>query len=199
MVAALVLPSTIAGFQKRVFVNKVKYAYAVMSNAFLMSQQEHGDPTEWDWGNDNSLENNKRVVETYILPYLSVVETSSYGAYMVVRIKNGTKFMFVLDGCTNPATCNPVTVDALRIIGSANGLIAGTNATERNYSRNDFVMNFYKTKKNLTFFNWGGDSRDAIKNNSIYACNKNIDKNKRMNCGALIFYDGWQIKDDYPW
>ena len=41
--------------------------------------------------------------------------------------------------------------------------------------------------------------RDYYLNDGKYACNKNIVKNRRLHCAALIFYDGWQISDDYPW
>lgn len=69
----------------------------------------------------------------------------------------------------------------------------------RDYSRSDFILEFSKSSEKLEFFNWGGNTREGMKNNSKYACNKNIAKNMRYNCGALIFYDNWEIKDDYPW
>ncbi len=200
IIAALTIPGLIAGWQKKVVVNKLKHSYSVLSNALLQASQVHGDPTEWDWGDNNSLENCKRMVHSYVTPYMNIIEETSYGQYVVIRIKNGTTFMFVLDGCTNPDACDPITISSLRIIVSSNGLIAGMSDNRRDYSRKDFVLNFYRSRNKLTFFNWGGEgSRDAIKNNSIYACNKSIAKNKRMNCGALIYYDGWEIKDDYPW
>ena len=53
----------------------------------------------------------------------------------------------------------------------------------------------------LSFFNWysGEKNRDSIKNHYKYGCNKDIPKHQRMNCGALLQMDSWEIKDDYPW
>ena len=200
IIAALTIPGLIAGWQKKVVVNKLKHSYSVLSNAFLQASQVHGDPTEWDWGDNNSLENCKRMVHTYVSPYIDIIEESYYGNYVVIRIKNGTTFMFVLDGCTNPDACDPITISSLRIIISSNGLIAGMSDNRRDYSHKDFVLNFYKSKNKLTFFR-GGAARSVLINDGAtpYSCNKTTDKNKRMNCGELIFQDGWEIKEDYPW
>lgn len=175
VVAALVLPSAINGYQKRVYATKVKYAYTIFSNAFIMAEQEHGDPTEWDWDNINySFDGTKHMVETYILPYVNVVETSSYGNNMVAQIKNGTTFMFFLDGCISDS-CEPKVINSLYIIGSTKGIVSTMGDERRDYSRSDFIMQFSKTNKKLIFFNWGGSKREEIKNNSIYACNKNTE------------------------
>ena len=199
VVIAMTLPSLIGKWQKQVFVNKVKYTYSILANAFLLAQEEYGDPTQWDWGNAQTYDNNKRVVSTYILPYINTLESSRhYGNYQIVTLKNGITLMFILDGCT-ASTCNPINISSLYIIGSLKPKIDGLSGNERDYSREDFVLKFSKYKKKLEFFNWGGKTREQIKNNSIYACNESISKNKRLNCGALIFYDNWQIRKDYPW
>ena len=200
IVTAMTLPSLIGKWQKQVFANKVKYTYSILLNTFLLAQQEYGDPTEWDWGSSFSYDNNRRVVETYILPYINTLEsTRHYGNYQIVTLKNGITLMFILDGCSNPDSCNPISVHALYIIASLKPKIETLTGNTRDYSREDFVFLFKKTDKKLNFFNWGGNTRELIKNNSVYACNKNIPKNKRLNCGALIFYDNWEIKEDYPW
>lgn len=200
VVMAMTLPALIGKWQKTVFANKVKYAYSVISNAFLMAEQEYGDPTQWDWGSEQTYENNKRVVETYLLPYLNTLETGRhYGNYQIAALKNGLYLMFILDGCTNPDACNPVTISALYIIVSTKPKTIPMQDEKRDYSREDFILRFSRSNKKLNFFHWGNFTRDGIKNHSLYGCNKNILKNKRLNCGALIFYDGWEIKDDYPW
>lgn len=199
----MTLPALIAKWQKTVHVNQMKHTYSVIANAFQMSMQEHGNPKEWDWGADNSKSNLTRVVETYLLPYLSLdtkntKQPGQYNHYYAARLKNGTPLLFGLDGCT-ASTCNPISITSLYIIVSAKGNVQPLLHESRDYSREDFILKFDKGNANLTFFNWGGKTREGMKNSSKYACNKNIDKNKRLNCGALIFYDNWEIKDDYPW
>ena len=43
--------------------------------------------------------------------------------------------------------------------------------------------------------------RNVIRNTSRTACSKTGDdyRYNSFSCGALIQYDGWEIKDDYPW
>ena len=136
VVMAMTLPALIGKWQKTVFANKVKNAYSVISNAFLMAEQEYGDPTQWDWGSEQTYENNKRVVETYLLPYLNTVETGRhYGNYQIAALKNGLYLMFTLDGCTNPDACNPVTISALYIIVSTKPKIIPMQDEKRDYSR----------------------------------------------------------------
>ncbi len=45
----------------------------------------------------------------------------------------------------------------------------------------------------------GHQTRENLLNNSMRGCNSNNASQGRTYCGALIQYDGWQIKDDYPW
>lgn len=195
----MTLPVLIGKWQKTVHVNQMKHTYSVIANAFQMSMQEHGNPKEWDWGVDGSKSNVTRVVETYLLPYLSLdtkntkQPISSYAA----RLKNGTTLLFSLDGFRTPT--GNLSITTLYIIVSPKGNVRSITNESRDYSREDFILMFNNYNTNLTFFNWGGNTREGMKNSSKYACNKNIAKNYRLNCGALIFYDNWEIKDDYPW
>lgn len=199
IIAAMTIPALIGKWQKQVFINKVKYTYSILANALIMAQQEHGDPTEWDLGNEPSFENTKRVADTYILPYLNTLESSrEFEKNLIVNLKNGTSLMFMLDGCT-ASTCNPIWLNNLYIIMSTKPKMDKLDGETRDYSREDCIFLFRTDIKNLKFFAWTGSTREGIINNPTYGCNKNIPKNKRYNCGALIFYDGWQIKEDYPW
>ena len=59
-----------------------------------------------------------------------------------------------------------------------------------NYRNSEIFLNVVGT----------GLERDEILNgdsvNPTYGCNRN---GVGLYCGGLIIYDGWQIKDDYPW
>ena len=48
-------------------------------------------------------------------------------------------------------------------------------------------------------FNWDGTREGLIegKKNALYGCNKT--STNRAYCAKLIQYDGWEIKEDYPW
>ena len=205
IVAAMTLPAVVGKWQKTVHINQMKHTYSVIANAFQMSMQDNGNPKEWYWGTDGSKENLTRVVETYLIPYLNLdtkntEQSGQWNQFYIARLKNGTTLGFVLDGCTDPKTCNPILIDTLYIVVSTKGKVSGMFAEDRDYSREDFILRFNRANEALYFFLWGNkSSRQSIKNHAEYGCNKNIPKNYRYNCGALIFYDNWEIKDDYPW
>ena len=120
-------------------------------------------------------------------------------------LSNGTVLTFMTDGNTEN---NIYTPDTLYITASFNGNKSIYNDESRDYARHD-VMMVIPIKSNDTkvrFFTWQDNSsnfanvdRDKLKNQAKFGCNENIDKRLRWNCGALIQYDNWEIKDDYPW
>ena len=213
IVAAMTLPTLIEKHKKKVFVTKMKYTYSVLNNAFLMAQQEYGDPKDWDWGKGLTQENTLRIIQTYISPYLakSYESWSTYNGSVpiyIIRLKNGIALSLLLDGSWDTSKGEEgekeASISTIYIIGSMKNKQSNLQSVDRDYSRDDFVMVFnrgtvYYKNDRLTFFNHGGHTREEIRDNSKYACNNSIAKNMRLNCGMLIFHDGWEIKDDYPW
>lgn len=206
VVASLTMPNLIAKHQKSVHVNRMKQTYTILSNAFLMAQQEYGEPKGWEWDTQNvSAENLTRFVEKYVIPYLSLSSKDGYyeaieNSY-VCRLKNGTTFLFQFDGYNKDSIPNgPVTnITTLRILVSHKNNTSSFRQKYRDYSRSDYYIN-YNRSNGLKFSGYDtGKQRDYYLKDGKYACNKNIDKNMRIHCAALIYYDGWKIKDDYPW
>ena len=77
----MTMPNLIAKHQKKVYVNRMKQTYTILANAFLLSRQDYGEPSEWDWDSTNvSQENLARVIEKYIIPYLSV----SFRSFIII-------------------------------------------------------------------------------------------------------------------
>lgn len=208
VVAALTIPALIVKHQKKVFATKVKQTYAIVSNALISSVAENGSPSTWDYGESgnadgstilNKPEHIKEMVKKYFKPYLKIIKEEQTASNYYIILSNGTTLTFVTDGSINDS--NIYTPTALYIAASINNNTDPYASTTRDYSRKDFIMRVdtRETNARIKFFNWGGDTREKIKNTSKYACNKNIRKNLRYNCGALIQYDGWEIKNDYPW
>lgn len=209
VVAALTIPSLIEKHQKKVFATKVKQNYAIVSNALISSVADNGAPNTWDYGNSKDIgsgstqdpEHTKEMVKKYFTPYLKVIEEgNSNNINYYIVLSNGTTLTFYTDGSIDPAT-NIYTPSTLYIVGSFNNNTNTYFSTTRDYSKKDFIMkvNTNETNARVKFFNWGGDTREGIKNTSKYACNKNVQKHRRLNCGALLQYDGWEIREDYPW
>ena len=197
----MTMPVLVEKHKKQVFVTKIKYAYTIIANAFLSAKADYGDPTEWDWGTEFTDENTERIIKTYFSPYLSKTEEglTHKNHYYYIKLKNGVTLTLGLDGCSDQDTCSEIYVNTIYIMASLNGNTSYILDKSRDYSREDAVMRFTKHSKGLLYFNWGGKMRENVINHEEYGCNSRIPKNKRLNCGQLIFLDGWQIKDDYPW
>ena len=60
-------------------------------------------------------------------------------------------------------------------------------------------MTELKRNKRLVML-WNQKNRNILIKDTNYACKKGMHAPYAGGyCGALIQYDGWQIKDDYPW
>ncbi len=207
VVAAMTMPTLIAKYQKKVFATKVKQTYAILSNALTSSIAANGTPAEWSYGatsdevSTGSKEDLTYIVNTYFKPYLKVAEDIGYKSlgYHIV-LSNGTTLSFFTDGDSTNGIYTPTTI---YILASNNKNTKVYWDASRDYSQHDIFYTIYKDHhKFLNLFCWRCSEdvkRDDIKNDNSYGCNKNIAKNDRYNCGALIMNDGWEIKDDYPW
>lgn len=204
MVAALTIPNLIVNYQKKVFVTKTKYVYNVLSRAVEASIQENGTPDTWNYGSKKqgigfNKDELQYFVDTYFKPYLKTTKDTTAGLndYSLL-LNNGITLSFFVDGGTD--SHGIFTPSVIYIISSFNGNKTGYADISRNYSKNDiFLALGRKYNWKLSFFNWGGNTRNGIKNHGSYGCNEAVPKHKRFGCGALIQFDGWQIKEDYPW
>ena len=212
VVAAMTMPTLIKKHQQWVLVTRLQKNYSIVSQALITSVSENGDFKEWDLGTDYTKANLKRVVDTYFVPYFKKLEiydgagTNSYHNYGFY-LTDGTLVTFELDGSSNLGY-SPNSIGILFDFTNDKANSTALAAT-KDYSRKNFMMRFH-SMRNFSFFSWGkcGDTwcsnpseikREDLINHPVYGCNANIPKNKRLNCGALIMFDGWQIKDDYPW
>lgn len=209
IVAALTMPILIEKHKKTVLTSRLKKIYSVTSNAIILSEADNGFIKEWDLGSEYSRENLKRVVNKYLLPYFKVIEiveskddNGSYATYGF-RLADGTTLLFSLDGASAIGD-SPQTI---MILVDFKGREAINSLENLDYSRDNFEMAINKSRGKLNFFAWGAKAgsyaenytREDLINHYKYGCNSKVSKTLRFNCGALIQYDGWQIKDDYPW
>ena len=206
IIAAMTLPGLIGKWQKTVYVNRMKKTYSVIANAFLMAREDYGDPREWEYGTTNRRDNLMRILNTYLLPYLNLDSKSKVSEdpnsdLYPVWLKDGTTLTFRLDGSyTVKDDPSSYRVTTIYIIVSHKNKTSKLTAADRDYSREDYILRFNMYNGNLMFFNLrNSTSREAVRDDATYGCNANVPKNMRLNCGQLIFMDGWQIKDDYPW
>ncbi len=224
VVAALTIPTLISNYNKRQTVTKLKQTYSILSQALTMAQVKDGDPTTWDvagiYGttvgdpNFNREEAIEKFVTKYLVPYMKVSKT--YGNANASQI-NYDGFYSPSGKRSNQSTwgyylllSNNVLV--LTGIGTS-GCVGGTNpdgscvSTEyRNivfyvdingYSKPNtlgkdvFLMTFNLQNKQFGFHKY-----NISRSSMLRSCR--TDDGAQV-CGYLIYLDGWQIKDDYPW
>ena len=212
VVAALTIPTLIAKHQKKVFATRVKQTYSIVSNAFLSSVADNGYPDTWNFGekvvNDgnttlNDPDHVEKMMDTYFVPYLKIINRGRINNAPYIILSNGTSLTFGTDGSTVNNIYSP---GSFRIIASFKKIGTLDYTLDPDYSRDSVVLNIGKNDKKVGFFDWrtqGTDTnrpkRDILRDDPTYGCNKNVRREFRWNCGALIQLDNWEIKDDYPW
>ena len=219
IVAAMTIPTLIANYQKKQTVTKLKQTYSMISQALTMAQSEHGDTTTWALdgiiGADTSDPNIdvrkilKTFAQTYFIPYVKVTKDYGYTNFSSIGY----------DGLYSPTEGIKRNNYGYNILLSNNVLLSlfiGTSGTIQNpdgttthkYShiffridtnafdgpnmqgKDSFLTKFDLNKRVFEFHNYGQGSRTQYLNNC---------KADSQICGYLIYLDGWEIKDDYPW
>ena len=213
IVAAMTLPTLIEKHKKQVTVNKLKRSYTTISQMFNMARKDYGDPNEWSFEfgelNSNSfIEILPRIATTYFLPYLDVIDNCGISCS---KIPNNYKYlnnslinqfhtnlyytMFLKDGSILffSVNNNGVELYDLIVVIDIDG-IKGENTMGKD------VFSYYLNTKTVAKSNFWGLTGTNVKRESLLndarGCNNN---GLGQYCGALIQYDGWEIKDDYPW
>jgi prepilin-type N-terminal cleavage/methylation domain-containing protein len=194
VVAALTLPSLIANYQKKQTVVKLKRFYTTMNQAIRLSEAENGPAEDWTYPAANN--NDAQMLEfynRYLANYLksTKAEICNYRSFNMLCV-------YYTDG----------TLVAMR---NAYGIDIDFFTNVRYFSQGDSLKNRFNFNLNKIntgvskiqqyqiepyTYGWDG-TRAGLFSHSRYGCRK--DSPTGNFCAKLIQYDGWQIKDDYPW
>ena len=226
VVAAMTLPSVILNYQKNVTVTQLKKAYTTISQAFMMAQSDYGDMAGWDYvGFDLDYSEAGRALNNfankYLIPYIQKVESCPSGtsgktkcAYEIYNRDSSVRLPASQDGSNDYRF---IMNDGMLVRLSYNNDGGANDTGEVHYGGSLFIKVDINGKKrpnmvgrdifylildtNATKVNMHGigQTRENLLNGAR-GCK--YDSNNKFSgewCGALIQYDGWQIKDDYPW
>ena len=191
VVAALTIPAVITNYQKQETLSRLKKAYSIVQQAIKLSEVENGDIVNWL---PDVIDENSRVFENWYLKYLDkhITSTSKYR-----DTTNTTHYNVALsDGSGFNAYSPSSTVSSGEARAYFFYCLDFKNCKAESYNGKDtflftlcadgrFIASSYCTSL---------PSRETI----LQAC-KNANASKRQACTALIQYDGWVIKKDYPW
>lgn len=212
IVAAMTLPVLIGKYQKKQTEVQLQKSFTELSQLLKLSEVDNGSVEYWDFtlSGDNFY-------SKYLKQYLKKVReipNKDFKKYMVYTNLNGQK-------CTGEVWCTQGdSFYSYLASGSVIGIM--THPGQDKYKavsidingdkkpnqlgRDVFIFAVSKTLKGLVPYGLqdagivGGVFKDfdrnKIKTGGDYSCNKN---KKGIWCSALIYTDGWQIKDDYPW
>ncbi|MDR1326924.1 MAG: prepilin-type N-terminal cleavage/methylation domain-containing protein [Heliobacteriaceae bacterium] len=197
VVAALTMPALIAEHKKKVFITKSRYMYSLLSQATVSVIAEHGDISGWDFGATGGVgptpELTRNFVYKYYAPYINYVKDGIKNGVYYMELKNGIHLAWQLDWQSGANATN------VYMVPSFDGTVEDLLGPHRDYSHKDIVLTIGHGMP-LRFFSWVNmNDRAGMINESNYGCNKTQPVNRRLHCGALLQYDGWEIKNDYPW
>lgn len=195
VVAAMTLPTVINKYKKQVAVNKLKKFYSVMTQAIKLEEAQNGALEYWmtDCPDKNGC------FETWYNKHLdkhikSVLKRKANGtstSYYEVEFADGSGFnAYATSGmvhffyCTEFAYCGNEKYDGVRT----------------------FLFSIGKINDKYKFVTSTTDAQTKTREELLDGCLKgnydNADvfsQGRRHYCTRLIEYDGWEMKDDYPW
>ena len=211
VVAALTIPSLVSNYRKTATVVALRNVYSILQNAKQLSEVDNGPMSTWKFPegyynyNSDELPN---FVRKYYLPYFrSAKECKGFNCF----------------NNYSPVTLTDVSMDGLMwqnyFVTLADGTIlnffpninAGyfwLYADINGYKKPNkvgidiFVFDIYKyasSSYKVAFWNSSLPTRERLMTIQGYGCNKDAERFAGFNCGALIVFDNWQIKDGYPW
>ena len=217
IVAALTIPTLITNYQKKQTVTKLKQTYSVLSQAITMAQVARGDMANYDLGYfykvssmDPSFNRKEYLTNfflNYIKPYVKVAEDYGYKvgttdldyparshADYYFKLQSGVLVAISFStGCYNYLpegnACDEQGsyYESLIFLVDINGF-----EPPNTQGKDIFWMNVSTSTGKFQFY--GANINYSSRASLLKAC-----KNAGYLCGNLIMYDGWQIKDDYPW
>ena len=219
IVAAMTIPTLISSYKKKQTVTKLKQTYSILSQALTMAQVKEGDSSSWDlsgiYGTSDKDPNFSKedtitnFAEKYLMPNLKVAQNYGYTFFdeskgyiygdnvaeagYFFMLPNGVFVRCTLGktaciGGTNPdGTC--VSQDYQNIIFNVD-----VNGFQKpnSFGSDIFFMMFDVRKKVFGFHHI--DNHNDDRDYYISICGSS-----GQTCGYLIYLDGWEIKDDYPY
>jgi len=202
VVAAMTIPTLITNYQKRATVAKLKRAYSVIKQAYLMSYDQVGDPTAEE-AKTMGIEN---YFKTYWAPYIkaTVCQTPNecgYGSNTPWVAANSSKVTTVAVSVTERATfyTNDGFLYVVFVSGGKNDtvsyIICDINGGKGPNQLGKDVFYFQRISNEK-----GNDMQPYGYNKSTENINNECSKNGcGQHCAEKIRRDGWKILNDYPW
>ena len=202
VVASLTIPTLINNYQKPQMVTQLKKVYTTLSQAKKIAEIDNGSSENWEF-EIPSNGGNEKFVNKYLAPYIRIIKdcgttTTGECAFSTNEGALSDKFyrFYLEDG----------TLIALIVwVGADYGYATLRIDINGKQKPNTYGKDIFK------FIFWGYDnSRSTASLIKGKLLPEYFDRPEEINvscavggnryaCAAKIMFDGWQIKDDYPW
>ncbi|MBR6162363.1 type II secretion system protein, partial [bacterium] len=217
VIAAITVPTLIVKYQKEQTVTRLKKTYSSIAQSIPKAIIDYGAVQNWDFP---AAADGGSVIFTdkFLIPYLSVMnnckdETTGKCEYKYKLMNDDTEN--TLDSDWARFYLSDGTLIAIRTFNYMEGtrnfkgayVYVDINGLKKpNVMGKDlFNFKYYVTEEYATIKFMGqfkpqcyGTNRENLKTQAGRGCSKPGTGNGEC-CAALIMFDSWQIKDDYPW
>ena len=208
IVAAMTLPTLIASYNKQECSVRLKKFYSTMSNAFNLATIDYGAMRYWEFPNElgNKLQMSN-FAKTYLFPYLvgireCVSDTNSgsiCSQYAGNILHIGAHALYIFED----GSCFAMDSGGVNDIHGAIHIIYDYNCMKKpnEFGKDvfEFIIDWWKYEDKYTFKAGGYSVLNMTTREELLNYCKNAQDSDKLECAALIQYDGWEIKDDYPW
>lgn len=177
IIAAMTLPSVIASYKKQEAGARLKKFNSTMAQVLILSQEENGQINGWDM----SLSPEK-FLRTYFAPYMKYLKINT--------AENGMGQFYFTDGST-------VKVNQRRCMDMHFDVNGDRKPNKLGYD----IFVFLACDKTITEWcsNKGWCTYYMPSFNQSREDRKMRCKSAPKYCSALLEYDNWEFKDDYPY
>lgn len=214
IVAELTMPTLVSNYQKQQTIERLKKVYSTLSQAIVASSIDNGPVVDW-FPSDVRVSDGpsaKLFTDRYIVPYLRVAnycgnsvttDCPSYNVYTIAKnnpqfqgyVFNSARSKFFLhDGTLISYSYNSASSGRYEAFIDLNG-----SAKPNVYGKDVFIYIYYSTNGKFLPMGYQYDRSQLMNSGDAFSCLNQATTYAGWYCGALIMYDGWQIKDDYPW
>jgi len=182
VIAAITVPSVYANYRREAASAKLKKYFSTMCQVIIRAKADGKDWAYWaenySYTGENSAED---FYKYYLLPYLNYYKTVQQGIATYVYLNDGSYFSGHAGGC-------------LDFFYDING-----DRKPNQFGKDEFAFVYCQDSNN----HW------AVNNNefSVYRLRETKTRQQALEkckedgryCSALVYMDGWEFKEDYPY
>ncbi len=184
VVASITIPQVIAKYSREVTSTRLKKFYSAINQVVLKARADGNDWEFWAGATNLTVDNTsataKAFVDTYIANYMNYTKIKESANRVYVYLNDGTYF-YICKG-----SCLDLEFDTN---GDAKPNVSGRDRFRFLYcpnSASDWIAN----SKVIPYQPKSMKTREA----ALSKC-----KTTPLYCSALLFFDGWEFKKDYPY